>query len=76
MKYKSNDYYLLFQTNGVNFFFTDLCTKYYDKFNGVTISINIQWRYYVHLSEKVKAENAYRTFYKDEATVEAFQRRF
>jgi phosphoenolpyruvate synthase/pyruvate phosphate dikinase len=76
MNYKSTDYYLLFQTNGVNFFFTDLCTKYYDKFNGVTLSVNNQWRYYVHLSERALAEEAYKAFYKDVATVEESSRRF
>lgn len=76
MKYKSTDYYLLFQTTGVNFFFTDLCTKYYDKFNGVTLSANNQWRYYVHLSERVPAEKAYKSFYKDATIVEAGSKRF
>lgn len=64
MQYKSTDYYLLFQTSGVNFLFTDLCTKYYDKFNGVTISVNNQWRYYVHLSEKEGAKKLYDSFYE------------
>lgn len=64
MEYKSTDYYLLFQTSGVNFFFTDLCTKYYDKFNGVTISVNNEWRYYVHLQEKINSENLYKKFYE------------
>lgn len=76
MSYKSTDYYLLFQTNGVNFFFTDLCTKYYDKFNGVTLSVNNQWRYYVHLRERALAEKAYTSFYKDAETVERSSKRF
>jgi phosphohistidine swiveling domain-containing protein len=76
MKYKSTDYYLLFQTNGVNFFFTDLCTRYYDKFKGVTLSLDNQWRYYVHASERMLAKGLYESFYKDVATVEASSQRF
>ncbi len=76
MKYRSKDYYLLFEATGVNFFFTDLCTQYYDKFSGVTMSTNNKWRYYVKLEEQKLAETRYKEFYKDIATIEAGASRF
>ncbi len=74
--FKSTDYYLLFQTSGVNFFFTDICTRYYDKFNGITISTNNQWRYYIQSDERARAKELYKEFYKDVGTVETSAKTF
>lgn len=75
-KYKSTDYYLWFQTNGVNFLFTELCGKYYCLLDGVVTSKDDLYLQYLHNDKLLRAKESYTLYYKDVATVQESCNRF